>query len=385
MVAGYDRYYQMARCFRDEDLRADRQPEFTQVDIETSFLSSTQIMQLMETMIVELFKEILDVTLPAPLLKMTYKEAQYRFGSDKPDLRNPLEFVDISDLMASVDFQVFAAPAKDPNGRVVAMRIPGGASLTRKEIDDYTHFVGQFKAKGLAYIKVNDLNSAEGLQSPILKFLPADTVQQILSRTAAEAGDLIFFGADKVKVVNESMGALRLKIGNDKGLTQPGWKALWIVDFPMFEWNDDENRWDAVHHPFTAPKDPAQLEIDPGQCVAQAYDLVLNGTELGGGSVRIHENALQQKVFKLLGIGPEEAQQKFGFLLEALQYGAPPHGGLAFGLDRLVMLLAGATSIREVIAFPKTQSASCVMTGAPAVVDTKQLNQLAIQLKKPVG
>jgi aspartyl-tRNA synthetase len=387
MMGGMDRYYQIVRCFRDEDLRADRQPEFTQLDIETSFMDQAAIIDLMEGMIRHLFKESIGVELPNPFPRMTYAEAMRRYASDKPDLRVPLELVDVADLMTGVEFKVFAGPAASATGRVAALRAPGGGErLSRKHIDDYTTFVAIYGAKGLAYIKVNDLaQGREGLQSPILKFLPDATVAGILERTGAVNGDIIFFGADEARVVNDALGALRLKLGNDLGLATPGWQPLWVIDFPMFEWNTDERRWDALHHPFTAPDqdDAATLLADPGNAISRAYDMVLNGTEIGGGSVRIHRRDMQQAVFNLLGIGEEEAREKFGFLLDALRYGCPPHGGLAFGLDRLVMLMTGASSIRDVIAFPKTQSASCPLTSAPAEVAEKQLRELHIKLRTP--
>lgn len=385
MISGMDRYYQVVRCFRDEDLRADRQPEFTQLDIETSFMDEQAITDLNEEMIRELFKKSLGVDLPNPFPRLTYAEAMRRFGSDKPDLRIPLELVDVADLLSDIEFKVFAGPAKDPNGRVVALRLPNGAELSRKEIDDLTQYVSIYGAKGLAYIKVADRAAGiEGLQSPIVKFLPESAVLEILDRVGAQTGDLVFFGADKAKIVNESMGALRLKVGHDRGLAQGEWAPLWVVDFPMFEWDEKDNRWFALHHPFTAPKcSLEELKNDPGAAISRAYDMVLNGTEIGGGSVRIHQTEMQDAVFKLLGIGDEEAQQKFGFLLNALKYGAPPHGGIAFGMDRLVMLMSGATSIREVMAFPKTQSAWCPMIDAPAEVTDHQLRELGIRLRKP--
>ena len=386
MMSGMDRYYQVVRCFRDEDLRADRQPEFTQLDIETSFMDEAGIMGMMETMMRALFAEVMSVDVEDPFPRMSWAEAMERYGSDKPDLRIKLELQTISDVLEDVEFKVFSGPARDPDGRVAALRVPGGNNLTRKEIDDYTAFVGRYGARGLAYIKCNDVSQGrEGLQSPILKFLPDEAISAILERSAAETGDLIFFGADKASVVNESLGALRIKIGHDRGLVEEGWRFLWVVDFPMFERDDRENRWNALHHPFTAPAtdNPDELEADPGNTLSRAYDMVLNGTELGGGSVRIHKIDMQQRVFTLLGIGEQEAENKFGFLLNALRYGCPPHGGIAFGLDRMVMLMAGATSIRDVMAFPKTQTASCLLTQAPAVVSERQLRDLSIRLRKP--
>ena len=385
MMSGLDRYYQIVRCFRDEDLRADRQPEFTQLDIETSFLSEDEIMDIMEQMIRHVFAEVLEIALPDPFPRMTHAEALRRFGIDRPDLRIPLELVDVGDLMAAVDFKVFSGPANDPQGRIAALRMPQGGSLTRKEIDAYTDFVGRYGAKGLAYIKVNQVAAGrEGLQSPILKFLPDEAVRGILERTRAADGDLIFFGADTADIVNESLAALRVKLGHDKGLVERGWRPLWIVDFPMFERDAEEHRWLALHHPFTSPKEEhlELLDRDPGACHSRAYDLVLNGTEVGGGSMRIYREAIQEKVFTLLGIGAQEARGKFGFLLDALRYGCPPHGGIAFGLDRLVMLMLGASSIREVMAFPKTQTASCLLTQAPSPVADQQLRELGIRLRK---
>jgi aspartyl-tRNA synthetase len=386
MMSGMDRYYQVVRCFRDEDLRADRQPEFTQLDIETSFMDEEGIMGLMETMMRGLFSEVLSVEVDEVFPRMSWAEAMDRYGSDKPDLRISLELITISDLLEDVEFKVFSGPARDPGGRVAALRVPGGNSLTRKQIDDYTDYVGRYGARGLAYIKCNDVSQGrEGLQSPILKFLPDDAIHTILERTGAESGDLIFFGADKATIVNESLGALRLKVGQDLSLVESGWRFLWVVDFPMFEREGADDRWNALHHPFTAPAtdNPDALEADPGGMLSRAYDMVLNGTELGGGSVRIHSMEMQQRVFKLLGIGEQEAEDKFGFLLTALKYGCPPHGGIAFGLDRLVMLMAGATSIRDVMAFPKTQTASCLLTQAPAAVSERQLRELSIRLRKP--
>lgn len=384
MVSGVDRYYQIAKCFRDEDLRADRQPEFTQIDIEASFVNQDDIMSLTEGLVCDLFAQILAVQLPA-FPRMTYAEAMDRFGSDKPDLRNPLQLVEVSDLLSDVEFKVFSGPAQDPKGRVAALKLPQGCKLSRKEIDDYTKYVGIYGAKGLAYIKVNDRTAGlAGLQSPILKFLPEPAVAAILSRVNAETGDLVFFGADKAKVVNEALGALRVKLGHDCDLLESEWAPLWVVDFPMFE-ETDAGQWTSLHHPFTAPTgDLEDLEQNPGNLLSQAYDMVLNGTELGGGSIRIHNLETQQKVFKALGISPEEAREKFSFLLDALGFGCPPHGGLAFGLDRLVMLMTHAQSIRDVIAFPKTQTAACLMTSAPAPVAAKHLKEVGIKLRKPL-
>ena len=382
MVAGFDRYYQIAKCFRDEDLRADRQPEFTQIDIETSFLDEADIMAITEKMIRQLFKEVLGVEF-GELPHMTLAEAMRRYGSDKPDLRNPLELVDVADQLQAVDFKVFSGPANDPKCRVAALRVPGGASMPRSRIDEYTKFVGIYGAKGLAYIKVNErAKGVEGLQSPIVKNIPLDNLNAILDRVGAVDGDIVFFGADKSKIVSEALGALRIKLGHDLSLLTCEWAPLWVVDFPMFEENDDGSLT-AMHHPFTAPScSPAELAANPAGALSRAYDMVLNGTELGGGSIRIHDKAMQQTVFRVLGISEEEQQEKFGFLLDALKFGAPPHGGLAFGLDRLVMLMTGAQSIREVIAFPKTQSAACVMTQAPGVVDAKALRELHIRLRE---
>jgi aspartyl-tRNA synthetase len=383
MVAGMDRYYQIAKCFRDEDLRADRQPEFTQIDIETSFLSEDEIMELMEGMIREVFKKHINVDLPE-VPRMPYSEAMRRFGIDRPDLRIPMEFIDIADLMKDVEFKVFNAPANDPKSRVVALKVPGGGEkLSRKQVDSYTDFVAQYGAKGLAWIKVNDLNAGlEGLQSPIIKFMPEPVVKAVLERVGAQTGDIIFFGADKAKVVNEAIGALRVRVGLDLKMLACQWAPLWVVDFPMFE-EDKEGNVTSVHHPFTAPScTPEELQANPLAALSRAYDLVLNGTELGGGSIRINRQDMQQTVFGLLGIGPEEAEEKFGHLLNALRYGAPPHGGLAFGLDRLIMMMTGAQSIRDVIAFPKTQSAACLLTDAPGTVASKQLRELNIRLRE---
>ena len=398
MVAGFDRYYQITKCFRDEDLRADRQPEFTQIDIETSFMGEQDIRDMFQGMISNIFKTVLNTDL-GEFPVMAYGEAMHRFGSDKPDLRVGMEFTELTDVMADVDFKVFSVPATTPGGRVVALRVPGGAEMPRSEIDAYTEFVKIYGAKGLAWIKVNDVAKGQGdkalrwpgLQSPIVKNIHDAAIAEILKRTGAVNGDLIFFGADKAKIVNDSMGALRLKVGlsplgKKLGLFTAGWKPLWVVDFPMFEHDEANDRWSAVHHPFTAPKDGHEdwMDTDPGKCIAKAYDMVLNGWELGGGSVRIHQADVQSKVFDALKIGPEEAQEKFGFLLDALQYGAPPHGGLAFGLDRIVTMMTGAESIRDVIAFPKTQRAQCLLTHAPSAVDEKQLKELHIRLRNPL-
>jgi aspartyl-tRNA synthetase len=386
MISGFDRYYQIVRCFRDEDLRADRQPEFTQLDIETSFLTQDEIMRLMEGLVRHCFKEVLGTPLADPFPRMTYAEAMRRYGSDKPDLRIALELTDVAELVQDCDFKVFAGPAQDPSGRVAALRVPGGGSMPRSQIDDCTAFVARYGAKGLAYIKVNErARGREGLQSPIVKFLSDAALGGILERTQAADGDLIFFGADSARVVSDALGALRLKIGQDLKLVQGGWRPLWVTDFPMFEWDADAKRWAAMHHPFTAPTndDPAALRAAPGDALAKAYDMVLNGAEIGGGSVRIHRQEMQSTVFELLGIDPEQARNKFGFLLDALKYGAPPHGGIAFGLDRLTMQMSGTDNIRDVITFPKTQTAADPLTDAPTEVSEAQLRELHVRVRVP--
>ncbi|RZO17324.1 MAG: aspartate--tRNA ligase [Candidatus Thioglobus sp.] len=383
MVSGFERYYQIARCFRDEDLRADRQPEFTQLDIEMSFVEESDIIAAMEEMVRSVFADVLSVTLPDPLPRLTYAEAMQRFGTDRPDLRIPLELVDIADLMTEVEFKVFAGPATTPGSRVAVLRVPGGAALSRQQIDGYTEFVKQFGAGGLAYIKVNRIaDGINGLQSPILKFLPEDVVQQVLRRCAAEDGDLLFFGADRARVVNDALGGLRIRLGHDLGLVAEGWQPLWVVEFPLLEEDSEAGRWVALHHPFTAPhpEDVPLLESDPGAVRSRAYDLVLNGTEIGGGSIRIHQSAVQQQVFAALGLDEAQAKTQFGFLLDALRFGAPPHGGIAFGIDRIVSMAAGEDSIRDVIAFPKTQKASCLLTDAPGDVDAQQMQELGLRL-----
>jgi len=385
MVSGFERYYQIARCFRDEDLRADRQPEFTQLDVEMSFVNEEDVTGLMEQMVRELFAEVIDVKLPEEFPRMSYAEAMRRYGSDRPDLRVPLELVDLKDIMENVEFKVFSAPAKDPKGRVAVIRLPGGNKLSRQQIDGYTDFVKLYGAKGLAYVKVNDASiGRDGLQSPILKFLPDDVVTALMERTGAQTGDLLFFGADSSKVVNDALGALRVKLGQDLNLLEGEWRPVWVEAFPLVEYDESGARWQAIHHPFTAPveEDLGKLESSPGEVISRAYDMVLNGTELGGGSIRIHKPEIQARVLKLLAIGDEEAEEKFGFLLKALDFGAPPHGGIAFGLDRMVAMMSGCDSIRDVIAFPKTQKASCLLTNAPGEVDTKQLHDLGIRLRQ---
>ncbi|MGC9207390.1 aspartate--tRNA ligase [Acidithiobacillus sp.] len=388
MVAGIDRYYQITKCFRDEDLRADRQPEFTQIDIEASFVDEEAVMGIAEPMIRGLFAEVLGIDLPNPFPRMTYADAMHRFGVDRPDLRNPLELTELSDLMRSVEFKVFREAAERPRGRVACLRVPAGAQLSRAQIDQYTQFAAIYGAKGLAWIKINALNQgAEGLQSPIVKFLAPEVLQEILQRSGAAVGDILFFGADSAKVVNEALGNLRNRVAADLNLLEGEWRPVWVTDFPMFDYDEKDNSWTSTHHPFTAPQS-AHLESlaeNPGAALARAYDLVLNGNEIGGGSIRIHQEKVQEKVFAALGIGAEEARDKFGFLLDALHYGAPPHGGLAFGLDRLVMLMSGADTIRDVIAFPKTQKAGCLLTEAPGVVADKQLQELGIRLRPGVG
>jgi aspartyl-tRNA synthetase len=384
MMSGMDRYYQIVRCFRDEDLRADRQPEFTQIDIETTFMDEEAVMSVTEEMIRGLFKATMDVDLPNPFPRMLYREALLRYGSDKPDLRIPLELVDLADVMKDVEFKVFSGPANDPDGRIVVLRLPGGAKLSRKEIDNYTDYVGRYGAKGLAWIKVNDVDAGrEGLQSPIVKFLPDDVLTAIIEKTGTQSGDILFFGAGDANTVNESIGALRVQLGMDNGLVEDGWRPLWVVNFPMFEKNS-QGDWTSLHHPFTSPSVSSveALKADPGAALSRAYDMVLNGTELGGGSERIYKMDMQNAVFEVLGISQQEAEEKFGFLLTAMKYGCPPHAGIAFGLDRLVMLMAGAYSIRDVMAFPKTQTAACPLTSAPAAVTTKQLRELNLKLRQ---
>ncbi|MFT5445232.1 MAG: aspartyl-tRNA synthetase [Gammaproteobacteria bacterium] len=384
MVAGFERYYQIVRCFRDEDLRADRQPEFTQLDVETSFMEQEDIMQLMERMVHRIFKQVVDVDLPDPFPRISYAEAMDRYGVDRPDLRIDLELVEISDLLANVEFKVFSGPAKDPKGRVAALRIPGGATIPRSAIDEYTKFVAIYGAKGLAYIKVNDVEAGrEGLQSPIVKFLTDDAITGIVERTGAKNGDLVFFGADRASVVNDALGALRVRVAQDLGLVNAGWRPVWVVDFPMFDYDEKEQRYSAIHHPFTSPDvlDVDRIRNAPGELLSKAYDVVLNGSEIGGGSVRIHHKDVQSAVFDVLGISAEDAQQRFGFLLNALEYGCPPLGGIAFGIDRIAALMTDSPSIRDVIAFPKTQSAACPLTDAPAPAEERQLRDLGLRLR----
>ena len=386
MVAGFERYYQIARCFRDEDLRADRQPEFTQLDVEMSFVDEDQVTAIMEQLVREVFQRVAEVELPNPIPRIAYDDALSRYGSDRPDLRVTLELSELTDVMKQVEFKVFSAPANDANGRVAALNVPGGNALSRAQIDHYTQFVAQFGAKGLAYIKVNDAQGGrDGLQSPILKFLPDEVLAQIIKRCGAASGDLIFFGADQSRVVNDALGALRVQVARDLKLVEAGWEAIWVMDFPLVSWDADARRWQSLHHPFTAPRaeDEALLGSEPGEIRARAYDLVVNGAEIGGGSIRIHQAELQQRVLNLLGIDRDQAQAEFGFLLDALKYGAPPHGGIAFGIDRIAAMLIGAESIRDVIAFPKTQKAACLLTEAPSTVDEKQLRELGLAVKKP--
>ena len=388
MMSGFDQYYQIVRCFRDEDLRADRQPEFTQLDIEMSFVDQQSVMNKMQDLIRYVFDHVMNISLPEVFPVMSYSEAMRRFGSDKPDLRIPMELVDLSDIMKEVEFKVFAGPAKDKDGRVAALAVPGGASLSRKEIDDYTSFVARYGAKGLAYIKIEDISKKkDGMQSPILKFLTDEVIDEFVNRIDINDGDIIFFGADKENIVNDALGALRVRIGKDLNLLEEGWQPLWVTDFPMFEKDKNSNNWTSLHHPFTAPSidDAEELENNPGKVLSKAYDMVLNGSEIGGGSIRIHNKKMQAKVFKLLNISDAEAQEKFGFLLQALEYGCPPHGGIAFGLDRIIMLLSGAESIRDVIAFPKTQTASCPLTDAPGEVSSEQLKETGIRLRPTVS
>jgi len=388
MMSGFDQYYQIVRCFRDEDLRADRQPEFTQLDIEMSFVDQQSVMNKMQDLIRHVFDQVMNISLPEVFPVMSYSEAMRRFGSDKPDLRIPMELVDLSDIMKEVEFKVFSGPAKDKDGRVAALAVPGGASLSRKEIDDYTSFVARYGAKGLAYIKIEDISKKkDGMQSPILKFLPDEVIDELVNRIDINDGDIIFFGADKENIVNDALGALRVRIGKDLNLLEEGWQPLWVTDFPMFEKDKNSNNWTSLHHPFTAPSidDAEELENNPGKVLSKAYDMVLNGSEIGGGSIRIHNKKMQAKVFKLLNISDAEAQEKFGFLLQALEYGCPPHGGIAFGLDRIIMLLSGAESIRDVIAFPKTQTASCPLTDAPGEVSSEQLKETGIRLRPTVS